>query len=295
MRTVSIVGIGRMGGALAIALSKNGFVVDNLLHRGGKSAAIIAPQIDSMPNVALLVDTPCLASDIILITTSDSEIAIVARSLSERLKPGAIVLHVSGSLSSSILSDLRDSGIAVGSMHPLISVSDPLTGAGRFRGAYFCVEGDDAAVSAAGRIAESLGGIAFTVDVAKKSLYHAAAVTASGHLVALVDVAVEMLTNCGVEDADAKRILMPLIQSTVENLRKMTNSEALTGSYARGDAAAVERHLLAIRGTVSDETAAIYLDLAERSIEIAERSGIDAEAARKIRELISIAKRNHEC
>jgi predicted short-subunit dehydrogenase-like oxidoreductase (DUF2520 family) len=295
MQSVSIVGTGRMGGALAIALSKNGFVVDNLLDQGGQSAPRIAAQIGGTPNVAPLAELPYLASDITLITTPDPEIATVAESLSGRLNPGAIVLHASGSLSSSILSRLHNSGAFVGSMHPLISVSDPLIGASRFRGAYFCVEGDARAISAADDIVESLGGIAFTIDTAKKSLYHAAAVTASGHLVAVVDIAVEMLTNCGVEAGDAKKILMPLVQSTVENLGKMTISRALTGSYARGDAAAVERHLSAIQGAVSDEATNIYLALAERSLEIAERSGIDVEAAQKIRELISIAKRNHEC
>ena len=74
-------------------------------------------------------------------------------------------------------------------MHPLVSVSDAFLGAERFAGVYFCIEGEAAAVAAATSLAISLGGKAFSIPTDSKPLYHAAAVTASGHLVAVTDAA----------------------------------------------------------------------------------------------------------
>jgi predicted short-subunit dehydrogenase-like oxidoreductase (DUF2520 family) len=180
-------------------------------------------------------------------------------------------------------------------MHPLVSVSDPVFGAEKFEGAFFCLEGDAPAVKAAREIVAALRGHSFAIETSKKPLYHAAAVTASGHLVALVDAAFEMLSHCGIEGASSKEILLPLIRSTVENLERRDAEDALTGSYARGDHAAIERHLASLSSEVADDVLKIYLDLAERSLAIAGRKGISPEAAGKIRSLISIAKKNTEC
>jgi predicted short-subunit dehydrogenase-like oxidoreductase (DUF2520 family) len=180
-------------------------------------------------------------------------------------------------------------------MHPLVSVSDPVVGADRFRGAYFCIEGNDEAVAAASELAESLGGNPFSIETKFKPLYHASAVMACGHMVALIDAALEMLSRCGIESERAQDVLLPLIRSTIENLETQSPAEALTGTFARADADAFERHLLAFDDEVSGEIRDIYLLLGERSMDLAERRGADPEKVAELRSRISIAKRNREC
>ena len=292
MRSVSIIGIGRVGGALAIALARAGFVVEKLVHRDGSVARSVAGLLPATVElVASSEELPDIDSEIILITTPDPEIAGVAESLVGRLTKGSVVLHTSGSLSSEAISPLARAGYFTGSMHPLVSVSEAISGAENFKGAFFCVEGHAAAVEGAESIANALAGRPFSIDTQYKPLYHASAVTACGHLVALLDIAIEMLSKCGVERTHAKEILLPLVASTITNLKTQSPPEALTGSFARLDATGIARHLSAIEG-MDDEVKAAYLLLGERSLDLAVSNGGNADDARKVRDLISIAKRN---
>src|SRR5205085_5709383 len=141
----------------------------------------------------------------------DNEIEKAAAELSEKVGRGSVVFHTSGSKSSTALDALRAVGCSVASMHPLVSVSDPSLGPERFAGAFFCVEGDPKAAALGQEIAIALGGRPFSIDTKFKTLYHAAAVTACGHLVALFDAAVEMMGKTGLSPEKAKEILLPLV------------------------------------------------------------------------------------
>ena len=227
MRKISIIGVGRVGGALAIALSKKGFEIENLIVRSRETAQKVSEIIEPQPQLAALNELSEISSEIIFITTQDFEIERVAAALAGKLKNSKpFVYHTSGSLSSEILNSLKAAGCPTGSIHPLVSLSDARLGAERFAGAYFCVEGDARAVETAEKLVAALGGKSFTIETKYKTLYHASAVTASGHLVALVDAAIEMLAKCGLSDSQAKETLLPLIKSTIENLEVQTTAEA---------------------------------------------------------------------
>ncbi len=290
--TISIIGVGRLGGALAIALDRKNFTIENLFARNPVTAAKVAKIIVSSPQITSADDFSDLASDVILITTQDFEIENVADRLLRTLKTAPPVFHTSGALSSEILSKLKTIGCRVGSIHPLISISDAVLGADKFADAYFCVEGDAEAVQIAEKIIGELGGKPFSVAAEYKTLYHASAVTACGHLVALVDAAIEMLNGCGLNESDARKILLPLIKSTVENLAGQTTAEALTGTFARADVETFRRHLSVLRDNVSPETLEIYLQLGARSLNLAEARGANKGDLEKIRGQILLAKTN---
>ncbi|MBK8150011.1 MAG: DUF2520 domain-containing protein [Acidobacteria bacterium] len=290
-RSITIIGAGRVGGAFALALARAGHRVDAVVARDRDFARDVGSS-----NLVDWSDNFAIGSDIVFIATRDAEIAAAASLVAERLnnsKP--IVFHTSGALSSEILSELRDLGCSIGSLHPLVSISDPKTGAQSFSGAYFCLEGDGKAVAAGNEIVAALGGISFSVPTDSKSLYHASAVVACGHLVALVDVALEMLAACGLPEEHAKEVLMPLIRSTVENLSKQKPQTALTGPFARADVDTVERHLAAFDGRTSEIAREIYLDLAVRSLDLAAKNGIGGARADKLREMILLAKSDLKC
>ena len=292
MRSVSIIGIGRAGGALALAMAGKGYPVVDLIYRSAETAEMIATRISPRPGLFSSERFPEICSDVVFITTPDPEIQSISRQLESVLQSKPYVFHISGSLSSELLSNLSEIGCKTGSIHPLVSISDPVLGAAKFYGAYFCVEGDDSAVVVGKEIVNSLGGIPFTIETKFKALYHASAVTACGHLVALIDVAIEMLAKCGLEADESRRVLLPLIRSTVENLELQDTEAALTGSFARADLAAFERHLTALQTSVSKQAQEVYLQLGERSLLLAEHRDGAAKDIRKIRDRISIAKRN---
>lgn len=287
MRKIAVVGIGRLGGALAIALARKGLDVAYLIYRSHGTAAKVASEMPARP--ILIGDIGDLAAhdpDLILITTGDPEIGPVVDELAKVLNGKETILHTSGSLSSDILDGLSNIGCSIGSIHPLISISDYSNGANSFEGAYFCVEGDEIGNSIGVELSKTLGGNPFVVDPNKKALYHAAAVMACGHVTALIDMANTMMAKCGIEDGNVSKILLPLIESTMENIKKQGTAAALTGSFARADAGAVNRHINAIENEMDSETLEIYRLLGDLSLKIAERNGVDRSRISNLRKLI---------
>ena len=294
MKTISIIGIGRIGGALALAFNKKNknYRIENLITRNSGKAHKIAEHLIDNPPIYTINEAEKIKSEIIFVCTQDSEILYVAEKLAEKLTHKPYILHSSGSLSSEILSDLKRIGCKTGSIHPLVSVSDAFLGAERFENAYFCVEGETIAVKLAKKIVEDLNGKPFSIETKHKILYHAAAVTACGHLVAVVDTALEMLSKCGLENENARKILLPLIKSIIENLETQTAAQALTGTFARADYSTFEKHLEDLEKNVSPNAVGIYLLLGERSLQLAEKQGADPKSLNKIRKKITLAKKN---
>jgi predicted short-subunit dehydrogenase-like oxidoreductase (DUF2520 family) len=252
--TITIIGAGRLGTALALALTRRGYRVEALMARrlahARRAAARLKKSVHALYASAAFDSLP--QSELLLITTPDDHIApVAARLASTLLKTGVkargrVALHCSGALSSEVLSPLAAAGVRVGSMHPLVSISEPVQGAEHLRGAFYCLEGDRAALRVAREVVRDLEGESFSVNRRDKALYHAAAVMASGHMVALFDIAQEMLARCGLTAQRARAVLLPLVESTVENLSTRDAAHALTGTFARADAATASRHLDAL-------------------------------------------------
>jgi predicted short-subunit dehydrogenase-like oxidoreductase (DUF2520 family) len=278
-----------LGCALALALDRAGRQIDALFFRSTPPDHSFIETFNFRPVIKKLGDPEPVSSEIIIITTQDTEIENAAGSISPSENTRA-VLHASGSLPSSVLSGLLPPRVSVGSIHPLISISDPLTGASSFKGAYICVEGEEDAVRAAHSLVECLEGKAFTINADRKALYHAAAVVASGHLVSLIDVAASLMEKCGVEGAKPADVLTPLIMSAVRNVQKLPSADALTGPFVRSDIPAFQRHFEQLSLHGSDNEIDIYLDLALRSLDIAERRFPNERSLEHLRREVSMAK-----
>jgi predicted short-subunit dehydrogenase-like oxidoreductase (DUF2520 family) len=292
VRSITVIGGGRIGGSLAIALSRAGHTVDELVFRSDRYLNALIKELPLTTRFRPERDWDSVESDIAIIASGDPEISGIAERMARFDRLPRIALHTSGSLSSAELLPLAEKGVHTASLHPLAAVSDPLTGRDRFRGAYFCAEGDDEAVHIAKALAEDLGGHSFSIRTEAKSLYHAAAVISAGHVVALLDAAIEMMTRCGLSPEEARQVLVPLASGSLANLSDRTPAAALTGPYARGDKEALERHLEAFSASgIGSEIVSIYLGLAARSAEIMLREGHDVA---ELRNRILIAKREAE-
>lgn len=288
VRTVTIVGPGRLGGALAIALSRTEFAVQRVVYKNSRPSARVLDAIEGRCEVVSLDGVREFDSDVTLLVTPDTELAEAAESIASRTKVGTILLHSSGALSSEVLFKASQRGISVGSMHPLVSVSDPVKGAGYFANAYFCVEGPAAAE--ASELVRALGGKPFTIGTEYKPLYHAAAVLASGHITALYSAAVGTLSRCGVPAERGEKILMPLLSSAVGNIAQQGVAQALTGPFARSDIDAVRRHLKAFDLAGLADEKRIYLELGLAALELARETSGDQTKINKIGELIKLAQ-----
>ena len=319
--SVAVVGAGRLGAALAVALGECGYEVVALVSRRAARARRAAGLLRAGARALSFEQLGELPpTDLVFIATPDDAIAETARALSSapalsnstpalpsstpttaptrRVRtaalansragraPRRVVLHTSGALSSEVLAPLGANGFAVGSLHPLVSVSDAAAGALALRGAFYCVEGDAAASRAARRVVSDLGGHAFSIRARDKALYHAAAVITSGHTVALFDTAARLLARCGLTDTRARAVLLPLLRSTLDNLSTRSPARALTGTFSRADVATVRKHLAALAATGDHEGAAVYTLLGRLSLRLSAEAGADARALGEIARIL---------
>lgn len=134
------------------------------------------------------------------------------------------------------------------SMHPIQTIADRRSGAARLEGAYWGLEGDPRALDVGERLVAAMGGHPLRIRAGGKSLYHAAACVSSNYLAVLLDMALRLMAEAGVEKKDALPALTELMRGSVENARAMGLPDALTGPIERGDVETIVGHLSAIKG-----------------------------------------------
>ena len=251
-KTLSIIGAGRVGRALARRLRELGWKIEVVVARSKASSRRAVRFIgEGRPHGGLTRNL--LASHVILIAAPDDAISGIARDLArmggEELR-GKVALHTSGAQGSRTLSPLKECGALVGSMHPLQTFSG--VGVPDMEGKVFAVEGDAVAVKVARQIARALGGSPVPINGGKKTLYHAAAALASGHVLALVESATQLLISLGMKRSEAMRALLPLTRQVLDNFQRVGPSAAWTGPLQRGDFKVVESHLRALHDSRED-------------------------------------------
>jgi predicted short-subunit dehydrogenase-like oxidoreductase (DUF2520 family) len=215
--TIAIVGRGRLGPALAGALSAAGHPVLGPLGRGADGTGV----------------------DVVLLCVPDAEIASAARAIAPR--DGLLVGHCSGATGLDVLDGHEAFGL-----HPLMTV----THAGApFAGAACAVAGSTGrALAAARSLADAIGMEPFEVADEDRAAYHAAASIAANFLVTLEAGAERLAATAGVP----RSALAPLVRQAVENWAADGAPDALTGPIARGDAAVVARQRMAVAARAPD-------------------------------------------
>jgi predicted short-subunit dehydrogenase-like oxidoreductase (DUF2520 family) len=217
---LTVVGQGRLGNALAAALTAAGRDVAGPLGRGanGRGADGRLPAI-------------------VLLCVPDAEIEAAA----SLIAPGPLVGHCSGATTLAPLAPHE-----AFSLHPLMTVT--AEGA-RFAGAGAAIAGSTArATSVAAGLAAALGMRAVVIADDDRAAYHAAASIASNLLVTLEAAAERMAVSAGAD----RELLLPLVRATVENWSALGPERALTGPVARGDEVTLARQRAAVADRAAD-------------------------------------------
>ncbi len=245
--SLAIIGAGRVGRALGRRLRELGWKIGAVVTRSEASARKAVRFIGAGKACAGMT-RQILVSRVILITTPDDHIAVVAQELArigEEELSGRVVLHTSGAMDSSALDSVRHRGAKIGSIHPLQSFSGVAVPS--LEGKVFAIEGDTQAVRMARRIARALGGSPVHIAGSKKLLYHAAAAMAAGHVLAVEEAAAQLLISLGMKRSEAVRALLPLTRQVLENFERLGPRAAWTGPLSRGDYKVVRAHSNALR------------------------------------------------
>ena len=240
MTAIRVIGAGRAGTALVMAL-----------HRAGWDAPPPWGRDHDLAPAAKGVD-------LLVLATPDRAIAEVAAAV--RPQETTTVAHLAGSLGLAPLSPHHHRA----ALHPLATLPDTERGAAALRGSWWAVSTDD---EVSGRtvkaVIDALDGRSFSITEQHRALYHAAACVASNHLVALWAQVETLAAAAGVP----MEALLELAGASLGNAGRIGAARALTGPVARGDWTTVDLH----RGALPPAELALYEALAGAAARLAGR------------------------
>lgn len=259
-KNILIIGAGRLGTTLASVLAikpVSDLKVRYIASRTEKSL-IKAKKIIGKHGREIIFTKDMVEGvkdcSIIFICTPDDEIEKVCNNIAKNAElslRGKYFIHFSGSKRLEVLNNAKKLGAYVASVHPMksfASIADSIRTIGgtvygiTFEKTHLCRESTEAK-SLIIDIVEALGGTTVEVKDDDKPLYHAAACVASNYLVSLINYAVEINEKIGIKSEDSLKGLIGLIESTINNIKKLGTKKALTGPIARGDTGTIKEHL----------------------------------------------------
>jgi predicted short-subunit dehydrogenase-like oxidoreductase (DUF2520 family) len=271
-----IIGAGRLGRTLGLLAERVGANVAATWNRsreraedtervlGGDIVRAYADVEDALASAG--------APRVVWLTVVDDAVAEVASRIRDHVGAGDIAVHTSGVASSAVLREAGLERCAVGSIHVLQAVTEPERAVDALGDATWSVEGDPEVVDFARELLGRIGVDPLVIEADAKVLYHASAVTAANLMVALMDAAFEMAQSAGLSRDQARKMLLPLTRSSLENLSEQDTSSALSGPVARGDRETIERHREALAALEDANLTDVYAALTER----AKRLAVDA-------------------
>ncbi len=245
--SIAIIGPGRLGTGLALALSRAGYSVKEIVSHAGagskRKAARLAREVGARTAV---FPKDRLKSDVVWLCIPDREISKVATELAaKRLWKGDFAFHSSGALASDELQALRRQGVPVAAVHSLMTFvagSNP-----ELEGVPFGLEGDSEALKAARTIVRNLGGNSFVLAKESKAAYHAWGAFLSPLLVALLVASEQVAGLASISQGDARKRMIPILKQTLQNYAALGPAGAFSGPLVRGDEQVVRRHLKVLK------------------------------------------------
>jgi len=285
MTEITIIGAGRLGTALGRALARKGHDIKALTCRTRASARESRHMIG---RGKIFSDNAAAAAKghVIFLCLPDEKIRKVASELARAKIDWAqkIVFHTSGLLPADALNSLKEKGALTASFHPSQSFARKETSPAHFKGIYFGLEGDRKALVLAKKIVRQLGGRPLILRAEAKPYYHTACSMTSNFLVILLDAAARLLQQAGVEEKDAVKLLFPLAEGTLHNVKKFDITDSLTGPVLRGDSASIKAHLDALRRF--SNYAEAYKKLGLLALETARKRGLPPKKIRALKNLL---------
>lgn len=273
----------RMDRFVIIGAGRVGTAVGHILQREGAEVAAVASRSEeSLQQVGKFIAGAVLTTDVVkagkkgnvvIIATPDDLIADTCLVLAsgKAIKRGDYIVHMSGALGLDVLDAAHQLGASTACIHPLQTFADVPGAVKRIPGSVFAVTTrDEETREWAEALVRRLGGEPVALAEKDKILYHIGAVISSNLLVALEHAAELLYQEIGMRGERALKALTPLIEGTIENLKRHGTEKALTGPVARGDIGILRRHLESMEREDQELLLKLYASLSLYALDLAE-------------------------
>ncbi len=275
MTRVAVIGPGRVGTTLALALPSPAYEVVAVAGRGAASLAAFRQRV---PGAAVRpAAVAARGADLVLVTVGDDQLTGLVREVAKAdgVAEGSRWVHTAGGFGHEVLQPARLAGAATAACHPAQTFPDPDTALATLPGSSWAVTAAEPDLGWARVLVTDLRGSPFTVPSANRTLYHAGLAVGSNATVSVVTLARDLLLGAGVTDPEA--FLGPLVTTSAAGAAAR-GAAALTGPVRRGDVGMLDRHLHEL-ADVLPEAVEPYVALARLALSHARRSGLDARRA----------------
>ena len=245
---VGIVGAGRAGTALGVALARAGHEV---VAASAVSDASLRRAHANFPGAAVTEPGEVVRrAGLVLLTVPDDALPGLVAGLAATGTPleGRMLAHASGRYGVSVLEPAVRQGALPLALHPVMTFTGRDDDVERLRGTCFGVTAPEVLRPAAEALVIEMGGEPVFIAEEHRDLYHAAIAGAANHLITLVAQGMDLLRMIGV--AEPARMLAPLLSASLDNALRFGDA-GLTGPVARGDAATVAAHVAALEAMAS--------------------------------------------
>jgi predicted short-subunit dehydrogenase-like oxidoreductase (DUF2520 family) len=264
---IGVVGAGRVGAVLGAALRLAGHNCIGVSAVSDLSRLRAEALLPGVPIKA--ADQVVAESELVILAVPDSVLPDLIRgfSSSEVFIPGQFVAHTSGNYGISVF----DSAPQVSPMaiHPVMTFTGTSVDLARLPDTPFGVTTTETLRPVAEALVVEMGGEPVWVPEESRVIYHTAMVLSSNYLNVLVNEAVSLLTESGMESP--QRLLAPLLSASLDNALRL-GDKGLTGPVARGDCEVIRKHLDALDERPSSQNA--YRALARLATDRALAAGL---------------------
>ncbi len=226
---VVVIGTGNVATVLSKLIVAKGHTIIQVVGREMENALSIAIPIGAKASDAIATITP--DADIYIIAVNDDAIANVAKQLQLNNK---LVVHTAGSINKQVLSQVSNN---YGVLWPLQTLRKETI---EIPDIPFVIDAsNDESINMLEHFAKSLSSMCFRANDEDRIQLHVSAVVVSNftnHLFALVE------DYCVAENLDFK-LLLPLINQTIQQLDKDSPKNLQTGPAIRGDFETMNKHV----------------------------------------------------
>lgn len=237
---VAIIGPGRLGTLVAVALSRSGYRVAAIAGGSEQARQRLAQTLGGAHTYDDLAEAVA-AAELVILAVPDRALEAVVRSLaaSDVFRPAHHVVHLAGAYGCDVLALAAKAGARVAACHPAVSVPLIVTDPDRLVNVAWALTAAPADRDFAAGLIADLAGTPYLVAEDRRVLYHAALTLASNATAAALVSARRLLTAAGVDAPEL--FLTPLATASVA-LAVRDGVDGVSGPVVRGDIDTLRRH-----------------------------------------------------